>query len=50
MTEPEHLKSTLPELDRTADPRGGAAAWALVGVAVALITGILLAREHWLRS
>jgi hypothetical protein len=42
MTEPAHLKSTLPKLDRTGDPRGGAVAWALLVVGVALIAGILL--------
>jgi hypothetical protein len=43
MTEPEHPKSTLPTLDRTDDPRGAGAAWALLAVGVALIAGILLA-------
>ncbi|MDT7596264.1 MAG: hypothetical protein QOJ06_1810 [Pseudonocardiales bacterium] len=41
--EPEHLNTTLPELDQTEDPRGGAAAWALLVMAAALIAGILLA-------
>jgi hypothetical protein len=40
--EPKHLKSTLPKLDQTEDPRGGAVAWALV-MGVALIAGIVLA-------
>jgi formate hydrogenlyase subunit 3/multisubunit Na+/H+ antiporter MnhD subunit len=42
MSEPEHVASDLPELDRTDDPRGGAAAWALLVVGVALVAGILL--------
>ncbi len=41
--ETEHLDSTLPELDQTDDPRGGAAAWALLMMAAALIAGILVA-------
>ncbi len=41
--EPEHLKSTLPKLDQAEDPRGGAAAWALLVVGAALIAGIVLA-------
>jgi hypothetical protein len=40
MIEPEHLASNLPELDRTDDPRGGAAAWALLTVGMALIAGL----------
>jgi hypothetical protein len=43
MTEPEHVASDLPELDRTDDPRGGAVAWALLAVGVVLVAGILLA-------
>ncbi|HWR48429.1 MAG TPA: hypothetical protein VN327_12590 [Pseudonocardiaceae bacterium] len=43
MIEPEHLASDLPELDRTDDPRGGAVAWALLAMGVALVAGILLA-------
>jgi hypothetical protein len=43
MREPEHSASNLPELDRTDDPRGGAAAWALLAVGMALIGGIFLA-------
>lgn len=43
MIEPEHLASDLPELDRTDDPRGGAVAWALLAVGVALVVGIFLA-------
>ncbi len=43
MIEREHVDSDLPELDRTDDPRGGAVAWALLAVGVALVAGILLA-------
>lgn len=43
MTEPEHVEVALPELDGTDDPRGGAVAWALLVVGLALIVGILLA-------
>ena len=43
MIEPEHLASDLPELDRTDDPRGGAVAWALLAVGMALLAGIFLA-------
>ncbi len=43
MTEPEHIKFDLPRLDRSEDPRGGGAAWALLVVALALVAGILLA-------
>jgi hypothetical protein len=39
----EHLESNLPELDRTGDPRGGAAGWALVAVGGALFAGIVIA-------
>ena len=39
----ERLKSTLPKLDQTEDPRGGAVAWALLVMGAALIAGILLA-------
>ncbi len=42
MTEPEHLKTDLPELDRTDDPRGGAVGWALLAVGVAVTVSILL--------
>lgn len=41
--EPEHVTSALPELDRTEDPRGGAVAWALLAVAVVVLTGVALA-------
>jgi formate hydrogenlyase subunit 3/multisubunit Na+/H+ antiporter MnhD subunit len=43
MTEPERAPSNLPELDRRDDPRGGAAAWALLAVGMALLGGIFLA-------
>lgn len=36
-------ESDLLELYRTDDPRGGAAAWALLAVGMALVSGILLA-------
>jgi hypothetical protein len=39
----ERLKSTLPKLDQTEDPRGGAVAWALLVMSAALIAGIVLA-------
>ncbi|MCA1837076.1 MAG: hypothetical protein LC721_12425 [Actinobacteria bacterium] len=41
--EREHLKSTLPKLDQTEDPRGGAVALALLVMGAALIAGIVLA-------
>lgn len=43
MSEPEHVTSALPELDRTDDPRGGGAAWALLAVALVVLTGAILA-------
>lgn len=43
MIEPEHLAFELPELDRAHDPRGGAAAWALLAVGMTLVVGIVLA-------
>lgn len=43
MIGPEPVEIHLPELDRTDDPRGGAAAWALLAVGVVLIVGIVLA-------
>lgn len=43
MIKREQLGSKLPELDRTNDPRGGAAAWALLAVGTALIVGIVAA-------
>lgn len=41
--DPEHVTSALPELDRTDDPRGGAVAWALLAVAVVVVTGVVVA-------
>ena len=41
MIEPTHVESVL-ELDRTDDPRGGAVAWALLVVGVALVASLLL--------
>lgn len=43
MTEPEHIKFDLPRLDRSEDPRGGAAAWAVLAVGLALVAGTVLA-------
>ena len=43
MAEPEHTKFDLPQLDRSDDPRGGAVAWALLVVGLALVAGIFLA-------
>ncbi|MDQ3762007.1 MAG: hypothetical protein M3460_10015 [Actinomycetota bacterium] len=43
MSEPDHVESDLPELDRTDDPRGGAVAWALLAVGLVLVAGIVLA-------
>lgn len=43
MIEPEHIECDLPQLDRRDDPQGGAVAWALLAVGVALVAGILLA-------
>jgi hypothetical protein len=43
MTEPHHIASGLPELDRTDDPRGGAVAWALLAVSAASAVGVILA-------
>lgn len=42
MLEPDHVASDLPDLDRAGDPRGGAVAWALLTVGVALTIGIVL--------
>jgi hypothetical protein len=41
MTDPAQRKSTLPKLDQTDDPRGGAVAWALLVVGAVLIGGIV---------
>ena len=43
MAEPPRVSAELPQLDRTDDPRGGSAAWALLAVTTALITGIVVA-------
>jgi hypothetical protein len=43
MIDPEHIEIDLPRLDRRDDPRGGAVAWALLVVGVALVAGTLLA-------
>lgn len=37
MIEPEHVASDLPELDRSDDPSGGAAAWAVLAVGATMI-------------
>ena len=42
MIESGSIASDLPELDRTDDPRGGAAAWALLAVGMVLLASILL--------
>jgi hypothetical protein len=42
MIEPEHIEIDLPPLDRRDDPGGGAVAWALLVVGVALVAGALL--------
>ncbi|MGH3512042.1 MAG: hypothetical protein ACRDQI_11500 [Pseudonocardiaceae bacterium] len=38
MIEPERIASDLPELDRSDDPSGGAAAWALLAVSATLVS------------
>lgn len=43
MIEPERIEFDLPQLDCRDDPCGGAVAWALLAVSVALVTGTLLA-------
>lgn len=43
MVESERVRSDLPELDQRDDPRGGAAAWALLAVGAVLIVGIIAA-------
>lgn len=43
LVRPEHLESTMPKLDQTEDPRGGAVAWALLVMGAVLIAGIVLA-------
>ena len=42
MIDPKHVESDLPELVRTDDPRGGAVAWALLAVSVALVIATIL--------
>jgi hypothetical protein len=43
MIKPEHKEFDLPRLDCRDDPRGGAVAWALLAVGVALVVGTRLA-------
>ncbi|MGH3917442.1 MAG: hypothetical protein ACRDSG_00085 [Pseudonocardiaceae bacterium] len=43
MNEPEPVEVALPELNWIDEPRGGAAAWALLVLGVTLTAGILLA-------
>jgi hypothetical protein len=43
MIEPENIEFDLSQLDCTDDPRGGAVAWALLAVGVALVAGTVLA-------
>jgi hypothetical protein len=43
MIESGRVWSDLPELDRANDPRGGAAAWAVLAVGTAFAAGILAA-------
>jgi hypothetical protein len=38
----ERAESNFPELDRLDDPRGGAAAWALLMAGALLIIGIIV--------
>ncbi|MGH3769629.1 MAG: hypothetical protein ACRDS0_07070 [Pseudonocardiaceae bacterium] len=47
MIETQHVSSDLPALDRTDDPRGGAAAWALITVSAPLLVTTILA-VFWL--
>jgi hypothetical protein len=42
MIDPKHVESDLPKLVRTDDPRGGAVAWALLAVSVALVIATIL--------
>lgn len=42
MIESGCISSELPDLDRTDDPRGGAAAWALFAVCIVLVAAIAL--------
>ena len=43
MIESGRVSFDLPELDRTGDPRGGAVAWALLAVGMALVAAIFVA-------
>lgn len=43
MIEPERVEAGLSDLDRTDDPRGGAAAWALLAVGLVLLAAIIIA-------
>ena len=43
MIEFECVSSGLPELDQRNDPRGGAAAWALLAVGVGLVASVIMA-------
>jgi hypothetical protein len=43
MIESEHIEFDLPRLDHRDDPGGGAVAWALLAVGVALVADTLLA-------
>lgn len=42
MIEPERVEADLPDLDRSDDPRGGAAAWALLAVGFVLVVVAIL--------
>lgn len=42
MIESGRVESGLPELDRADDPRGGAAAWALLAMSMTLVASVLL--------
>lgn len=41
MIEPEHTECGLPALDCSEDPRGGAAAWALIVVGLVLLAALI---------
>jgi hypothetical protein len=47
MLEPERVETDLPALDRSDDPRGGAAAWALLAVGLALIVIVIMVIWIW---
>lgn len=42
MSDSECIDCGLPRLDRGDDPRGGAAAWALLAAGAALVVGLLV--------